>query len=251
MTQAEIKEKIKKLENAIERIGDGEDKDSIELQKAVDRLKKKLEMEVKKPAKKVSSGAKQEKKPVQKKPATSTKKPAKKLILKKAIETQKQPKDITIKKGEKKETHTINTAFAEDIHGAILVLNKERYVIREKKDRKTGKMEQVKHSPEYKNAKTIEKRVNTIFNSSIYDIAKTAKEKKEKKDVIDEAEAIRDLTTLWLNEVDILINNEDVADLAKIKKLMLGLIKEARKNDPKDKYKLQGGLSKIAEKYGL
>jgi hypothetical protein len=48
-----------------------------------------------------------------------------------------------------------------------------------------------------------------------------------------------------------IINNEVKADLEAIKKLMLGLIKEAKKNDPDDKWLKYGGLSEIAKKYNL
>lgn len=168
---------------------------------------------------------------------------------KKVIPKPIPKKAITIIKGKKIETH--KTAFDKDIKDAILVLNKERYVIREKVDRKTRKVEKVKHSAEYRNARTIEKKVDSIFNSSIYDIAKTRKEKIEKKPLIDEINQVKELTTLWLNEVDMIINQEAKSDLVAIKKLLIGLIKEAQKNDPSDKYKLAGGLDKIAKKYNL
>lgn len=190
------------------------------------------------------------KKPI-KKPAAKKKISVKKEIVKKAIKVQVKPKDLRIEKGVKKEVHKIATAFDKDIANAVLTLNKERYSIREIKDRKTRKVEKVKHSPEFKNVRTIKKRVDEIFNSSIFDIARTKKEKIEKKPLIDEINEIKDLTTLWLNEVDLLINNENKSDLVAIKKLMLGLIKEARKNDPDDKYKLSAGLKKIADKYEL
>jgi len=171
-------------------------------------------------------------------------------ILKKALK-QVKTKELTIKKGVKKETHKIVTGFEKDIKDAIMVLNKERYIIREKIDRKTKKTEKVKHSPAYINALIIEKRVNEIFNSSIYDIAKTKKEKKAKKALIVEINEIKELTTLWLNELDIMINQEAKNDLVSIKKLLKGLIKESRKNDPSDKYKLSGRLNKIASKHGF
>ena len=211
--------------------------------------KKLVKKEVEKTKDKSTKTKVEEKKPETK--ATSNKKPEKKPLVKKAIETQPAPKEIKIEKDDKKESHVISTAFGKDIKDAILVLNKERYVIREKKNKETGKTEQVKHSIEYRNAKTIKDRVDKIFNSSLYDIAKTPHERKAKKEIIDEVIEIRDLTTLWLNELDIIINNEDKAAIEKLKNLMLGLLKEARKNDPDDKYKSIGGLGKLADKFGL
>jgi hypothetical protein len=163
----------------------------------------------------------------------------------------KKEKDISIEKDDKKETHTIDTAFDKDIKGAILTLNKHRFKVVEQKDKKTGKVEQVQHSPEYRNAKTIIKRVEAIFDSSVYDIAKTKKEKTEKKEIIEVINEIKDLTTLWINELDMIINDEDKDGLETIKKLLLGLVKEARKNDGDEKYRKAGGLDTLAKKYNL
>jgi hypothetical protein len=64
-------------------------------------------------------------------------------------------------------------------------------------------------------------------------------------------EEIRDLHCLWINELDIMIANEETKDLQTIKKLMLDLIKEARKNDEDNKWRKAGGLSEIAKKFDL
>jgi len=169
-------------------------------------------------------------------------------MLSKALRTNKQtPDKLTISKGEKAESH--KTSFTKDIEGAIVVLNKERYRIKEIKDRK--KSSRVGRSDSYNNAKTIEKRVDAIFNSSIYDIAKTKKEKQEKKPFIDEINSVKELTTLWLNEIDAIINKGTKSDMEAIKNLMLALIKESQKNDPSDKYKSSGNLQKIIEKHNL
>jgi hypothetical protein len=160
-------------------------------------------------------------------------------------------KKLVIKKDKKEETHEIQTAFGKDMKDAILVLNKERFKIREIKDRKTGKTEQVKHTIEYKNAKTIQNRVNSIFDSAVYDIARTPKDKKEKKDIIEIVNDIRDLHSLWLNEIDIIIANEEQKDLEHIRKLMLSLMKEARKNDVDNKWRNAGGLEEMAKKFSL
>ena len=160
-------------------------------------------------------------------------------------------KKLVIKKDKKEETHEIQTAFGKDLKDAILVLNKERFKIREIKDKKTGKTEQVKHSIEYKNAKTIQNRVNSIFDSAVYDIARTPKVKKEKKEIIEVVNDIRDLHSLWLNEIDIIIANEEQKDLEKIRTLMLNLMKEARKNDVDNKWRNAGGLSEMAKKFNL
>jgi hypothetical protein len=179
-----------------------------------------------------------------------------KVVVKKKAESKDEPKvaspkDLSIEKGSKKESHKLDTSFDKDIKDAVLTLNKHRFVVREIKNKTTKKVEQVHHSPEYRNAKTIQARVEKIFDSSIYDIAKTKKEKTEKKEIIEVVHEIKDLHTLWLNEVDMIINNEVKADLEAIKKLMLGLIKEAKKNDPDDKWLKYGGLSEIAKKYNL
>lgn len=166
-------------------------------------------------------------------------------------EQKSSAKELEIEKGSKKESHKLDTSFDKDIKDAVLTLNKHRFVVREIKNKTTKKVEQVHHSPEYRNAKTIQARVEKIFDSSIYDIAKTKKEKTEKKDIIEVVNEIKDLHTIWLNEVDMIINQEVKADLEAIKKLMLGLIKEAKKNDPDDKWLKYGGLSEIAKKYNL
>ena len=244
MTTKELKEKIKKLESSIERINDPKDKDSIELKAVLDRLKIKLELEEK--------AEQKEKKP---EPKATTEK--KKVTIKKKPEAKKEepsPKDtkeLEIEKGSKKESHKLDTAFDKDIKDAVLTLNKHRFVVREIKNKTTKKTEQVHHSPEYKNAKTIQKRVEAIFDSSVYDIAKNKKERAEKKEIIEVVNEIKDLHTLWLNEVDMIINHQVKADLEAIKKLMLGLIKEAKKNDPDDKWLKYGGLGEIAKKFDL
>jgi hypothetical protein len=174
-------------------------------------------------------------------------------IVKKALETQAPitKKTLFIKKDKKEEKHTIETSFGKDINNAILVLNKERFRIKEIKNKETGKTEPVKHSVEYKNAKTIQSRVNSIFDAAVYDIAKTRDAKKEKKDIIEIVNDIRDLHSLWLNEIDIIIANEDSKDLEKIRELMLGLMKEARKNDVDNKWRNAGGLEELALKFKL
>lgn len=254
MKKQEIINDINDLKAAISATDDPEEKKMLEdglkdLEKQLKELeekekntlpKKKLVKEVKKPSEKVDP----------EKPKKESKKPAvKKKMLKKALK-QPAPKKITIEKNEKKEAHTITTAFDKDIKDAILVLNKERYVIREQRDKKTGKVEKVKHSPEYRNAKLIETHVNTIFKSSIHDIAKTPQDRRDKKEIIAEIEAIRDLSTVFLSEVDLIINNENIEELQSIKKLMLRLVKESGKND-KDKYKFSGRLNNIMEKYKI
>jgi hypothetical protein len=246
MTNAEIKAKIAGLEKALAASTDEGRKKAY--QAGIDKLKaQEPEIEATTQPKKMAKSAQ--------------KMARKKLVVKKKTETKKPdgkdepkgayPKDLEIEKGEKKEYHKIDTSFDKDIKDAVLTLNKHRFVVREIKNKTTKKVEQVHHSPEYRNAKTIQARVEKIFDSSIYDIAKTKKEKTEKKEIIEVVHEIKDLHTLWLNEVDMIINNEVKADLEAIKKLMLGLIKEAKKNDPDDKWLKYGGLSEIAKKYNL
>jgi hypothetical protein len=241
MTKTEIKEKLGKLKKSLEnKIISDEQKESF-IKPKIKELEEKLKQLEEKP----------EKKP--KKKVVVTKKPKKETLVKKAVEKQVKPKEkkITITKKEKKETHLIATAFDKDLKDAVLTLNKARYILKEKKDPATKKTVQVKHSPEFKNSRTIIRRVEEIFDSSIHDIARTRKQKKEKKEIIDEVNEIKDLTAIWLNEVDIIINGEDKKDIEIIKKMMLALLKEAKKNDPKDKYQLDPRLKKLAEKYKL
>ena len=250
MTQDELKAKIEKTKKAIANEPEGS-----EDRKMMEAFLKKLEAQLepeKQPEPKQEPKAKPEKKKVvvKKKADTSTSLSDRK----DKTENKKQEtssKDLEIEKGQKKESHKLDTAFDKDIKDAVLTLNKHRFVVREIKNKTTKKVVQVHHSPEYKNAKTIQKRVEAIFDSSVYDIAKTKKEKAEKKPIIEVVTKIKDLHTLWLNEVDLIINNENQKELETIANLMEGLIKQAKKNDGQDKWQTAGGLAEIAKKYNL
>jgi hypothetical protein len=175
----------------------------------------------------------------------------KKDIVKQAIETQVEQKPVKktliIKKKQKEEKHVIDTAFGKDIEGAILSLNKERFIIREQKNRKTGEVETVKHSQEYRNSHAIQNKVDRMFNSSIADIAE--KDKTKKKEIENLAKELRDIHVLWLNEIDIIISNGEIDDMKNIKKMLIGLLKEARKNDEDNKWRNAAGLEALAKKY--
>jgi hypothetical protein len=287
MTNEEIKQKIATIEKAITALKKQDDYSPSQLKKLEDGMAKyksmldsedkpsgasivtpnKDEPTVASKMKVKKTKAKTHKKTKKAKPIEKPQPKTKLKVLKKALETQVQQKDmvrdepsgasiptkkkLVIVKDKKQEEHTIETAFGKDIKDAILVLNKERFKIREIKDRKTGKTEQVKHTIEYKNAKTIQNRVNSIFDSAVYDIARTPKDKKEKKDIIEIVNDIRDLHSLWLNEIDIIIANEEQKDLEHIRKLMLSLMKEARKNDVDNKWRNAGGLEEMAKKFKL
>jgi hypothetical protein len=186
--------------------------------------------------------------------STDTKKKVKitkKNLLKQAIETQVKPikKTLIIKKKDKEEKHIIDTAFGNDIKDAVLSLNKARFVVKEQKNRKTGQVETVHHSQEYRNAKSIQNKVDRIFNSSIADIAE--KDKTKKKKIEELAKELRDIHALWLNEIDIIISNGETDDMENIKKLLIGLLKEARKNDEDNKWRNAAGLDALAKKYGI
>jgi hypothetical protein len=174
-----------------------------------------------------------------------------KQIVKQAIETQVEQKPVKktliIKKKEKEEKHVIDTAFGKDIEGAILSLNKARFIVREKKNRKTGETETVKHSQEYRNARSIQNKVDRIFNSAIADIAEKDKAKKRKIEEL--AKELRDIHVLWINEIDIIISNGEIEDMENLKKMLIGLLKEARKNDEDNKWRNAAGLETLAKKY--
>jgi hypothetical protein len=254
MTNQEIKQKIETIEKSIASLKKmGNQEANIErLEEGITKYKSMLEAETSLENKQKKEVHKKQIK-IKAKPKQPEKKP--KTMLEKALEqpeTFEEPKSkrqIIIKKDKKQETH--DTSFGKDIKDAILVLNKERYKIKEIRDYKTGKVQPVKHSIEYKNAKTIQRQVNKIFDAAVYDIARTTKQREVKKDVIETVNNIRDLHCLWINELDILIANEEKKDLEKIEKMFIGLIKEARKNDEDNKWRNAAGLAEIAKKFGI
>jgi hypothetical protein len=186
MTQAEIKNDIAELKATIavtedkaelEMLNEGLKELEAQLEDSKDEPTTASKMKVKK------TKAKNHKKVKKAKPIAKPQPKTKLKILKKALKTQVPQKEIgrdepsgaspvkkklVIVKDKKQEEHIIETAFGKDIKDAVLVLNKERFKIREIKDRKTGKTEQVKHTIEYKNAKTIQRHVNSVFDSAIY-----------------------------------------------------------------------------------